>query len=150
MFENSIEIHVGRLIEIRTKGFESVADVHTMRRLAKQRTNALTPDVQLPVVAADWRQCALLSPDAAEEVLKMFVGANAASERAALLYSDHSPTAVMQFLRLIRDSKNPNRRMFSDPVEMASWLGEVLTQAESKRLRDFLGLAPIVSSLPSR
>jgi hypothetical protein len=148
MFENSIEIHVGRLIEVRTQGFETVEDVRAMQRMAKERAGALGAGA-LPVVAADWRQCALLSPNAAEEVLKMFVGANAASERAALLHSERSPTTVMQFLRLIRDSKNPNRRMFSDPLEMASWLAEVLTPSESTRLRDFLGLAPGGKSLPS-
>lgn len=149
MLENSVEVHVGRLVEVRTYGFDSVADVQAMQRLARERAGSLQPDI-LPVVAADWRQCALLSPTAAEEVLKMFVGANTASERSAMLYSERSPTTVMQFLRLIRDSKNPNRRMFSDPAEMAGWLGEVLTPAESRRLQDFLGLLPGVKSRPSR
>jgi hypothetical protein len=149
MRENSFEIHVGRLVEIRVYGYESAADVQAMMELASRRKTALPPGT-LAVTVADWRQCALLSPGTAEEVSRMFLGANAGTLRSALLYSDHSPTAVMQFLRLIRDAKNENRRMFSDPRQLAAWLGEVLTPSETYRLRAFLGIQSPSTRPPPR
>lgn len=148
MFENTIEVRVGRLVEIRVSGYASAADVHAMLRRTKERTGASMPN-SLAVTAADWRNCAVLAPDAAEEVGKMLRGANAVTERAALLYSDRSPTAVMQFMRLLADAKNPNRRMFSKPEPMAAWLSEVLSDEEARRLREFLGLRPSRASKAS-
>ena len=140
MAENSIEVRVGRLVEIRVSGYASAADVHAMLRRTKDRTASMP--TTLAVTAADWRQCSVLAPDAAEEVVKMLKGANAVTERSALLYSDRSPTAVMQFMRLLADARNPNRRMFSRAEQMAAWLSEVLNEEESLRLRTFLGLRP--------
>jgi hypothetical protein len=83
-------------------------------------------------------------------VVKMLKGANAVTERAALLYSERSPTAVMQFMRLLADAKNPNRRMFSRAEQMAAWLSEVLNEEEAQRLRAFLGLRPSAASKMGR
>jgi hypothetical protein len=146
MDENTFEVHVGRLVEIRVYGYENVADVQAMMELAGRRKATLPPDFRA-ITVADWRQCSLLSPAAAEEVVRMLQSANAGTLRSALLYSDRSPTAVMQFLRLIRDSNNANRRTFTDARQLAAWLQEVLTPSETYRLRAFLGI-PSPSSRP--
>lgn len=148
MAENSIEVRVGRLVEIRVSGYASAADVQAMLRRTKDRTASMP--TALAVTAADWRQCSVLAPDAAEEVVKMLKGANAVTERAALLYSERSPTAVMQFMRLLADAKNPHRRMFSRAEPMAAWLSEVLNDEEAQRLRVFLGLRPSAASNAGR
>jgi hypothetical protein len=63
---------------------------------------------------------------------------NAVVERsAALAYSDSAVT-VLQFLRLCRDSGNPNRRLFTESAPLITWLGEVLLEPERRRLVDFL------------
>ncbi len=139
MLENTFEVRVGKLVEIRiAKGYGTLEEVEQMRQLVRRTLSTLPADFR-HVTIADWRQCKLMPPRVAEQMLNMWMSANPTTVRSALLYSEESPTAVMQFLRLIRDSDHPNRRMFSDPNELAAWLDEVLTAAESARLRQFLG-----------
>jgi hypothetical protein len=142
MAENTVERRVGRLIEFRhAKGFATVADVEQMTRLARSVVESV-PDGQRPVAVADWRMCSVvMSPAPSQRLLDMMVGFNPHTERAAMVYADGSATALMQFLRLIRDAKSPNRRMFADPAELAVWLEEVLSPPESARLREFLAIA---------
>jgi hypothetical protein len=122
--------------------FETTEDVdHMIVRIRKLLDEA--PRAARFIGAADWRLCSVMSPSTSERALAMLLTVNPRAERSAILYAERSPTAVMQFVRLIRDAKNPNRRLFSDPVEMATWLAEVLTPEESLRLRQFLGIAPL-------
>ena len=46
--------------------------------------------------------------------------------------------AVLQFLRVIKDAKLPDRKLFYEPIELTEWLTEVLEPAETQRLREFL------------
>jgi hypothetical protein len=62
--------------------------------------------------------------------------------RSAALGSPESPSAMLQFLRLVRESDNPDRRMFDDPALMVAWLDEVLDAQERARLRAFLAEVP--------
>ena len=138
--ENTFERHVGRLIEIRHgKGFETVADIEQMQRAAGHVLSTLPAEMRV-VTVADWRMTTIMGPEAAERAVEMLLRANPHTERSAMLYSERSPTAVMQFVRLLRDSQHPDRRMFSDPLQLAYWLDEVLDDEESKRLRVFLGI----------
>jgi hypothetical protein len=138
MAENTLEIHVGRLLEIRlSKGFDTEAEVDQIFHLLRQQIDKAPPDVRF-VLAADWRECFVMSPAASERTLAMMLKTNPRLERSAILFSERSPTAMMQWVRLIRDAKSPNRRLFSDPVEMTTWLAEVLTPEESQRLRHFV------------
>lgn len=59
------------------------------------------------------------------------------TKRAALA-TDNAPLAVLQFVRLIRDAKLPDRKLFTNPNELALWLAEVLTASERARLATFL------------
>ncbi len=63
---------------------------------------------------------------------------NAKVERSAALASREAPVAVLQFVRMIRDTAHPDRKLFHDPSEVTAWLGEVLTSSEAERLRAFL------------
>jgi len=145
---NTAVIQVGRLLEVRAaSGYRTVADVdHIFDAIAAEE--ARLPGDQRVVVAVDWRRCPLMSAEAAERILVRITRTNARTERSAALASPTSSSALMQFLRLIRESKKPDRRLFYDPQELALWLDEVLSPTESARLRVFLTEAP--SALPPR
>src|SRR5687768_2782028 len=102
MGTNTCELNVGRLLEIRVgKGYETPEDVTTMISMIRARASALPDDVK-HVTIADWRSCRVLTADAATQALNMLRGVNPRTERSVLLHTRESPTAVMQFLRLVR------------------------------------------------
>ena len=65
-------------------------------------------------------------------------GNNPHFERSAALGSKQSPLTMLQFLRLVRDSGNKERRLFDDVTELCAWLDDILSPAERARLREFL------------
>ena len=139
MSENTCELRVGRLLEIRlVKGYETVEDVEHMISMIRANVGKLPEDVR-HVTVADWRRCKVLNKEAAARAVEMMRGSNPRTERSAVLHGDSSPTAVMQFLRLVREAENPQRRTFSDPQALLSWVGEVLSPDELRRAREFLG-----------
>jgi len=79
-----------------------------------------------------------MSAEASGQALKMLLKVNARTERSAMLYSASSPTAVMQFVRIVREAANPNRRLFGEVTSLAAWLDELLTPEESAELHRFL------------
>jgi hypothetical protein len=66
------------------------------------------------------------------------VGIQHRTLRTAIVVSPDSPSVVLQFGRVIRDTDNPSRRMCLDPAEAVTWLNDVLTLEERARLRWFL------------
>jgi hypothetical protein len=58
--------------------------------------------------------------------------------------------AVLQFVRLIRDAKLPDRRLFTHGNELYEWLAEVLTATEKVRLMAFLTEGQTAPSASSR
>jgi hypothetical protein len=130
--------HVGRLIEVRVEsGYRSTEDVDAAfadfaRMVAK------LPAEQRIVTVIDWRRCPVMSAAASEHMVPMMLRANPRSERTAALASRDSPIAVMQFNRIITESKHPGRRLFYEPDTLITYLGEVLTLPETARLRAFL------------
>jgi hypothetical protein len=79
-----------------------------------------------------------MESQASERVRERIMMNNARTERSAALASPESPVAVLQFVRLIRESQLPDRKMFYSPSEVVDWLKEVLTPAETERLQQFL------------
>jgi hypothetical protein len=130
--------HVGRLIEVRVEsGYRSVEDVDTV--FAEfARVVAKLPAGQRLVTVIDWRRCPVMSASASERMVPIMVRSNPRSERSAALASRDSPIAVMQLNRIIVESKHPDRRLFYEPETLIAYLGEVLTPAETARLRAFL------------
>src|SRR5688572_26694864 len=112
MQSNSCAIRVGRLMEIRVgRGYNSAEDVDEMIR-AIAGTLVKVPAGTRVVIAADWRNASLLSPAAAARAHVMLTGVNDRIERSAILASDRSPTAVLQFVRLVIEAEHPSRRVF--------------------------------------
>ena len=140
--DNTCEIRVGRLMEIRLlHGYNVLADVETMRARISQAFARISRGKSV-VNAADWRYCRLMGVEASDQVGKMIGSFNERIERSGILSSPNSPLAVLQFLRVIRESQHPSRRLLHDPGELASYLGELLTTEEQARLQQFLDETP--------
>lgn len=135
---NRCRVHVGRLVEVRAEsGYRSPADVDAIFAEIGEQV-ARVPESQKIVFIIDWRRCPVMSSDAAERMLPAITGTNPRVERSATIASKNSPTALMQFLRLVRESNHPDRRLFYDTGEVERWLDEVLSPDEAKRLHAFL------------
>jgi hypothetical protein len=134
---NLCELHVGRLIELRIDaGYRDIADVDAIFA-AVYAAAARIPSGQRWVIAADWSRCRVVAEGAAEKLVAGFRGLNPHIERSAALLPGGS-VALLQSLRMLRESNNPDRRGFSDAGAMIAWLSEVLTPEEVARLHTFL------------
>lgn len=118
-------------------GYRSVADVESMFADFVLEARKVPAGERL-VIISDWRRCPVMASDACEHVLKRITANNPRVLRSAAIASKESPVAVLQFVRLVRDSKHPDRRLFFDEQELVAWLGECLTAKEAARLRAFL------------
>jgi hypothetical protein len=138
MPRNVASVSVGRLLEVRVEaGYRTPADVDEIFQAIRREVGKLAPGTR-HVTVVDWRRCALMSPEAADYMAKLIAGANSSTERSAALASNDSPMAVLQFVRVIRDAKSPERKLFTDTRELSLWLSEVLSNPERTRLREFL------------
>ena len=138
MSSNTVVIRVGRLMEISVQeGFHSVEDVEKQRARITAALDTIPKD-RLIVIAADWRQCQLMSQAAANALGLMIGDFNARIERSAILGSPTSPGTVLQFLRVVRESRHPARRVYEERAPLLTWLGACLTDAERERLIEFI------------
>jgi len=138
MTANTVEIRIGRLMEITVReGFRSVEDVETQRLLITQALERI-PDDEAVVIAADWRSCQQMAQPAASAVGAMIAAFNARIERSGILGAQDAPLAVLQFFRVASETRHPRRRVFDNRQVMVDWLGECLSLAERRRLSEFL------------
>ena len=129
---------MGRLVEVRAEsGYRSAADVDAIFAEIGRQV-ATIPESQKIVFVIDWRRCPVMSSAAAERMLPAITSTNPRVERSATIASRNSPTAVMQFLRLVRESNHPDRRLFYETTELELWAGDVLSPEEAVRLHAFL------------
>ena len=142
MLKNTASLSVGRLLEVRADaGYRTAADIDAIFEAIGRELGKLPPGAQ-HVTVVDWRHCPIMSPEAAEHMLKKIAGINSNTVRSAALANEDSPVAVLQFVRVIRDANLPDRKLFLHSEELARWLSEVLTPPEKVRLRAFLTEAP--------
>jgi hypothetical protein len=135
---NTVALHVGRLLEIRAAaGYRSVEDVDALFGDIFAVVSKL-PASQRIVVVTDWRSCPVMAADAAERALTRMTKNNPRTERSGAVASRNSPTAVLQFVRLVRESRHPDRRLFYDAAALIDWLSDVLEPVEIQRLQQFL------------
>jgi hypothetical protein len=138
MASNTAIIKVGRLLEIRADaGYRTAQEVDVLFDTIEREVDKL-PLTNKHVTVVDWRRCPIMAPEAAERIAARIAGVNDRTERSAAIASKDSATAVLQFLRVIRDAKLPDRKLFFEESELSEWLAEVLTGFELRRLRDFL------------
>ena len=139
MGANTAAIAVGRLLEVRASaGYRTASDVDTLFDKIDEEVAKLPPRTAI-VTVVDWRTCPIMNPDASERILQRITAMNGRTERSAALAAEDAPSAVLQFMRLIRESKLEDRRMFFKPQKLLTWLDGVLSKAERQRLRVFLG-----------
>jgi hypothetical protein len=142
MAENTAKVVVGRLLEIRADaGYRTAADVDRLFGAVGRALKTL-PAGQRHVTVVDWRRCPIMSPEAAQRIATQIAGTNAFTERSAALASNDAPVAVLQFVRVIREAGLPDRKLFFEEAELVAWLKETLSDAELRRLREFLRRAP--------
>lgn len=135
---NRCRVHVGRLIEIRAEaGYRTRADVDAIFAEIG-RAVAQVPETQKVVFVIDWRKCPVMSAEAAQHMLPSITSTNPRVERSATIAAKDSPTAMMQFIRMIRESKHPDRRLFHEVGDLETWLSEILSENERTRLHAFL------------
>jgi hypothetical protein len=135
---NTCEIRTGRLLEVRIgAGYRTVADVDVLFDAIVAETTARAAATRV-VVVADWRRCSLMSDEAAKRLLVRMTRSNPRTERSGAFASRDSSTAVLQFIRLVRESQNEERKMFFEREPLEAYLGERLTPAERRRLGEFL------------
>jgi hypothetical protein len=140
MTTNSAAIRVGRLLEVRTEaGYRSASDVDALFDSIDAALARLPRSQQL-VTVADWRRCPVMEGSASERLRQRMVALNGRTERSAALASAESPIAVLQFMRVIRESRLPDRKMFLSPLELITWMDEVLDAPEQQRMRQFLSV----------
>lgn len=126
------------MLELRAnKGYRTAEDVDAMFVLI-DRALAKVPPAMRSVNVVDWRLLPLMSGGASTRLFQLMAQYNPRVERSAILASREAPTAVMQFLRVIGETKHPDRRLFYDADELHAWLAEILNPEESARLRSFL------------
>jgi hypothetical protein len=70
--------------------------------------------------------------------MHMLARDNARIERSAILHRADQAISVLQVMRLVRESRHPHRRVFTDIQAMRQFLGEVLNERERTQLRQFL------------
>jgi len=135
---NSAHVHVGRLLELRAEtGFRTAQEVDAIFEVIG-RELAKIPAHLRSVNVVDWRRCPIMSADASQHLLTLMGQYNPRVERSATLASRESPTTMLQFIRVVRETKHPERRVFFDEDELREWLTPLLTPAEAARLRAFL------------
>jgi hypothetical protein len=140
MSANTCELHVGRLLEVRVAaGYHSVRDVDRMIGLLQAHFGKLGLGERC-VIAADWRNVGMMSPETAVRAREMLVRAHPRVIRSAVLTLPERSLANLQVGRLVREADNEHRRHFTNAVEQHRWLSEVLTEAEQARLSEFLDL----------
>jgi hypothetical protein len=138
MLTNTAAIRVGRLLEIRADaGYKVSADVDRLFDDIEQQVRRV-PQSRQVVTVVDWRRCPVMSAEAAQRVVQRILIMNPRIERSAALAVRDTPTAVLQFVRLIREARKPDRKMFFSAPLLIDWLSETLTLAESTRLRTFI------------
>jgi hypothetical protein len=128
----------GKLIGVRVGELRTVADcrdyANRVRGLAAERPGSI-------VICADYRRLRLMDKEVAEAALDGLRDLNPLLNRSALLPPADAPALRLQMERLLRDARNPGRRICTDAAEVRAWLSSCLDSTEQARLVEFLALS---------
>jgi len=118
-------------------GFLSEADVDAQIARVKSAMAAIPAETRV-VIAADWRRVQVMSEAVAARAVNLLTTTSDRIERSGILAMPDSPTALMQFFRLVRESEHPRRKVVTSIEELEAWILPLLTPPEIKRLVEFL------------
>jgi len=133
----SVEVKVGRLLEIRLVAPVTLQDIEQIQ----ERLNQLFDQHGEVVLVADYTRATVFSPEVAAAVLDVFKRGKGRVARSAALVSQ-SAIFSLQVERLIAQAGNPMRRSFHDRFELKAFLGAALSHEEHIRLVQFLADVP--------
>lgn len=128
----------GHLVTVRWTDMKTTEEALAFQEQVRLCTTRVRP----AALCADWRAGAILRPEVAEVLLRMFRAVNTSLVRAAILLPTSSATFAMQAERLVREASNPQRRTFRDAREQLDWLGEVLSPDELAVASHFITSVP--------
>jgi len=118
-------------------GFVSEADIDAQIMRVKSAMATVPADTRV-VVAADWRRVPVMSERVAARAVNLLTTTSDRIERSGILAMPDSPTALMQFFRIVRESEHPSRKVVTSIEDLEDWILPLLTPSEIKRLVEFL------------
>lgn len=133
----TVERTTGRLIEARVHGLRSVGDAEEYSA-GLSRISGLDAVLGRPILCADHRAVAIYPPSVADRLATLFGQMNDRLARVAVLVAPSNATLAMQLERIVREARNPNRRVFYEAAPASDFLDEVLEFEERRRLAAFL------------
>jgi len=132
----TVERRVGNLVEIRVNHLPSLEEV---RRFSNEIVKQAGPAGE-SVLVVDLRPPIIFAPDVADGVIGLMTRANRVRKKTGILLADEHAVFGMQLTRLVRKVGDPNRQTFYNPVQMLTWLADVLTPDETRRAHAFIGV----------
>jgi hypothetical protein len=132
----TVERRVGYLVEIRVNHLDSLDEV---RRFTNEIVKVAGPSGEC-VLVVDLRTPVIFAPDVADGVIALMTRANRVRKKTGILLADEHAVFGMQLARLVRKVGDPNRQTFYNPVQMLTWLADVVTPDEAKRAHGFIGV----------
>ena len=130
----SSENREGKLIELRVVTPMSVEEMLDLQKTHFAVTSAVEGDY---VVAVDLRRAQVFPPQITERFISLMSQLNPRLLRSAILINE-SAVLGLQAERAIETAGHADRKAFRDPAALELWLGEVLSEREKGRLRNFL------------
>ncbi|MBS2029263.1 MAG: hypothetical protein JST54_15280 [Deltaproteobacteria bacterium] len=130
----TVEMKVGRFIEIRGRGVVTQEEMQAFR----SRLFALMVKAGRPIVAAvDMRGLAPFDDTVRGMFVGLMRGDNPHVERSAHL-AEAGSAYHQQAVEMITLAGNPSRKLFSEVPELEHWLGERMDDAERAQMKAFL------------
>lgn len=123
---------VGRLI---MSTLASPITVEEVSKLSDLWRHLLVGRKERAIVFGDYRRAKLMDPAARQVIKKFFNDGNPDVERSGILVTADNSLIFQQFAAIVRESRHPSRRLFTDPAELEAWLGEIMTDEERAALK---------------
>lgn len=131
----TVEVNVGRLLEGRIFALATLEEAHKYCEDALDHTKRARSPL---VMVADHRRVAIYSQAVADELATVFGKLNDRLERVAILVSRTNATLSLQLERIVREARNPMRRVFYDMDPALEHVTPTLSKVELERARTFL------------
>ncbi len=125
---------VGRLVEVR---FASPLTLDEVKLFISEHHAIVKKLARKYVGVVDLLQADVFPVPVAETLIQLLSGMAPQVERTAFLIRE-SALFALQVERVIRNSSNPNRRVFREPEALKEWLAEILDPHEQGRLARFV------------
>lgn len=130
-----VQRNVGRLLEVRCPDLRQAAD-------AKAIDDAIGRIVQAAgaplIFCVDWRNIGILSPDTADQLVRLMRAGSGRVLRSATLVDTGRAAFTLQVQRVFKEALGDLRRAFQNSEELIDWLSEVATPEELAQVRRFL------------